>query len=236
MEPTSGASGRSGRSGGSWLEVLGILAGVILVALLLVPRATGTGRKSERIRCVNNLKQLGISLRVFQDDLQGRSRPLSGLEDASLYYAWLMTVSNELATPRVLVCSTDRRTRVEVANWGEVGSPHARNRVVSYFAGPDADEVHPRRVMFGDRSLEAGPPLPPFSYRSPRSVLGDLGTNAAVFERSLRWTPNAMHRNQGNLVLADGSVQMADTRRLGEILAGTGDARNRVVQPGMGPD
>jgi prepilin-type processing-associated H-X9-DG protein len=228
-------SRRFGRRGVSLPEVLVIGILVVLLASLLLPRPN-TNRKSERIRCVNNLKQVGISLRVFQDDLQGRQRALSPLADPGLYYAWILTFSNELATPRVLICSTDRRTRVEAASWADVVKPGARNRAVSYFAGPDATEDRPGNVLFGDRSIEARAPLPPFSYRSPRAILGDLGTNAGAWERNLGWTTDAMHRNQGNLAMADGSVQQADTRRFREILGNTGDPRNRVVQPGSGPD
>lgn len=55
--------------------------------------------------------------------------------------------------------------------------------------------------------------------------LVDLGTNSPI-----AWTPE-IHKNAGNLGLADGSVQQATTSLLKAQLASSGDTTNRVLFP-----
>jgi len=40
-----------------------------------------------------------------------------------------------------------------------------------------------------------------------------------------------MHKNQGNVALADGSVQAFSSSRLQEVLSNTGVATNRLAMP-----
>ena len=49
-----------------------------------------------------------------------------------------------------------------------------------------------------------------------------MGTNFTDADLSPCWT-KTMHRSQGNVLLADGSVQQFSSRRLREQLRGTGD-------------
>ena len=50
------------------VEVLVIIAVLVVVAALLLPVLAITKRKSSRIGCVNNLKEIGLSFRVWEGD------------------------------------------------------------------------------------------------------------------------------------------------------------------------
>lgn len=222
------------------VEALTTVIGVSLVLLLalgsvlsLGPRRHG---KSDRIRCVNNLKQVGIAFRVGEGEAPSNGGFLGQVTNASEYYAGLMSLSNHFITPRILVCPTERRQRTEARDWEEFGRETIRNRAISYFAVKGAEETRPQIPLFGDRSLEARPPLPPFGYRSPRAVMGLLGTDTATIRSSLSLTPDVMHRGSANVAMADGSVQQVTAVRIPELLSATGSAGLPIIQPGEGPD
>ncbi len=118
---------------------------------------------------------------------------------------WTFVVmSNELKTPKILVCPSD--VRKPVVNFG----PGFANSNVSYFVGVTADETQPHMLLSGDRNLTNGP-LPP-----NRLLL--LATNSAP-----GWN-HELHRFRGNVALADGSVQSLDIPRLRTAFTNAGNS------------
>jgi prepilin-type processing-associated H-X9-DG protein len=95
------------------------------------------------------------------------------------------------------------------------------NSNVSYFVGVDASESAPQMVLSGDDNwLIGGPRGVPVK---PGLLL--LATNAPV-----AWS-ETRHKQQGNVGLADGSVQGWSSSKLTEGLILTGVATNRFVFP-----
>lgn len=87
--------------------------------------------KAMRIQCVNNLKQLGLAARVWAADNQGVFPPN------------IHSMSNELVTPKVLVCPADTSRQV-AESWDNFGSAN-----MSYeFLAANGTETEPQRVLF----------------------------------------------------------------------------------------
>jgi hypothetical protein len=87
--------------------------------------------KARGIACVNNLKQLGLAVRIWASSHGGLLPPD------------LLSLSNELVSPKILVCPEDTG-RPAAADWG--GFTPAN---VSYeFLAPSGDETEPTRVVF----------------------------------------------------------------------------------------
>ncbi len=87
--------------------------------------------KAESIHCINNLKQMGLSVRVcaiFNNDISPPD---------------MLSMSNELGTPIILVCPTDKG-RQPASNFA---SYSAANCSYEYLA-PSAPEPEPNRVLF----------------------------------------------------------------------------------------
>ena len=121
-------------------------------------------------------------------------------------------MSNELSTPKTLICPADVRQPAK-----DFGSTFC-NSNISYFVGVDADQSHPQMILSGDDNFEiAGIPV--------KSGLLELSTNAPV-----AWTA-ARHKFVGNIGLADGSVQQVTTHSLKTALQQTGLATNRLAIP-----
>jgi prepilin-type processing-associated H-X9-DG protein len=181
------------------LFVVGIIA--ILVALLL-PALTKAQQQAKRAQCVSQLRQMGIAFQGFAHDHNGQfpmAVPANAggtLEtamnaarlDGQFYFSYrhLQVLSNELVTPRILICPADSRSP---------GSSFSvlTNENVSYFVGINADYSRPNSILAGDRNVT--------NDWARAGSLARLGGNF-----SLRWTEE-LHGFKGNLLFSDGRVE-----------------------------
>ncbi len=121
-------------------------------------------------------------------------------------------MSNELSTPKIIVCPEDKR-RTWATNWVIDFS----NQNLSYFVGFNASETNANSLLSGDRYLTAAQTL--------ANGFLELTTNENV-----RWT-RKYHTYHGYLLLADGSVQQVDSVGLQKALRNSGVATNRLAIP-----
>jgi prepilin-type N-terminal cleavage/methylation domain-containing protein len=115
------------RRGFTLVELLVVIATIAILAVLLLPALAQTNRRSLRIQCINNLKQIGLSFRVWGDD-HGDKYPMAvstanggALENVSSLATCttalppagysltqvFCVMSNDLNTPKILYCPTD---------------------------------------------------------------------------------------------------------------------------------
>jgi prepilin-type processing-associated H-X9-DG protein len=127
-------------------------------------------------------------------------------------FRFFQVLSNELATPLVLLCPKDKE-RIGMTNF----TLDFDNSNISYFLGVDATRTNTTMFLSGDRNLENGLPV-------KRGLL-TLTTNVPV-----SWT-RKMHDKSGNVSFPDGSVQPLSTPALRSALAATGVATNRLAMP-----
>jgi prepilin-type processing-associated H-X9-DG protein len=200
------------------IELLVVVAVVAVLGFVLVTASRRTQQRAFKISCTSNLMQIGISFKTWALDNKdlfpwqvltnqaGEIRP----EAATNVYVHFLVMSNELTTPRPLRCPADASR--------PVATTFARlsNTNVSYFLNLDAKETTPQMFLAGDRNLTNGLPL-------TNHVLF-LATNLPA-----GWT-HEMHSGNGNVALADGSVQQFSTIRLGRAVTNAG-AGNRLLMP-----
>ena len=202
----SSGGGRQLRSAFTLLELLVVIAIIAILAALLLPALSEAKARARRIQCVSHLHELGIAFQSFAHDHNSRfpmSIPaaaggaLEFVQNTSnlrgeFYFAFrqFQTLSNELVSPKLLVCPADNRS--PATNFAAL-----QNANVSYFVGVDADYSQPNSMLSGDRNLTND-----FSAGSTTLRLGPLS--------SLRWTAE-LHRFKGNLLFADGRVLERNT-------------------------
>lgn len=144
--------------------------------------------------------------------------------------AWhhFQILSNELASGKIVMCPADRNRLNDEAidflqNADSFSHSLKQNQALSYFVGLEADETKPQAILAGDRSIAAGPGFagPALDESSP--ALGGVGIfspNSSVGSRR-RWSnepTNNIHDLQGNITLADGSVQQVSGQKLEDQL------------------
>jgi prepilin-type processing-associated H-X9-DG protein len=212
---------RGSNTGLTLVEVLVVIGVMVLLVGLLLPWLARNNHSASRISCTNNLKQIGLAVRLFAVD-NGDKFPwkLSNSAGGSLEcvsapsqaFRHFLVMSNELSTPKILHCPEDKRRGPSI-DWLTLN-----NANLSYFIGLDASETYPQLILAGDSNL--------MTNRVPvGSGLLLLTTNV-----SLGWT-TARHQGSGNISLGDGSVQQITSIRLQQHLAGSNVGTNRIVIP-----
>ncbi len=202
------------------IEVLVVIAVAVCLAGLLIPWLAHSNHKKGRNHCVNNLKQAGLAARIFATDNgdkfpwrvstnSGGSREFADTPFSAFRH--FLVMSNELSTPKVIVCPQDGR-RTRATNWNEVG-----NGNVSYFVGLEAVETYTQSILFGDRYVQT--PVPP--------VDGCLRLQAGD---RVGWAKD-FHHSEGNLAFGDGSVAHLTSDRLQAALRRSGSTTNRWMIP-----
>ncbi len=201
-------TGKPGRMAFTLLEMLAVISIVGFLSMLLVPTLVRSGDKARRVRCLSNLRQVGIAFHSFLPD-HGDSFPMDvstnsggtyeiltasylAHGDSYLAYAHFQALSNELANPAVLVCPADR-ARAVAGDFSSLG-----NQNVSYFVGANADVSLPNSLLAGDRNI-----LPAGS--SARALVRLNADNPAGWTREV-------HGLKGDQLFADGHVERVNGR------------------------
>lgn len=200
------------------LELVVIILLLMALAALVLPILSGRPDTGIRINCTNNLKQIGLSFKIWsldnQDRLPMEVPTAEGGAKESLERGLVCSVfevmSNELSTPKVLLCPQDT-----ARHWPSNACWALTDKNISYFVCQRPDPSGRPGLLAGDRNLT-----------------NQVVRNYVPFTRelSLGWTEE-MHCQKGTVGFVDGQVDQFANDQLVIKRQGKTIETNRLLVP-----
>ena len=207
------------------IDVMVTVLILVLMAVIFLPALAAAKKKPIKITCVNNLTQIGLAFRIWSvynggkypmevSVTNGGAMELAALSNAAAIF---QVISNELYTPKVLICPSDTKRRYATNFSGALSTNN-----ISYFVGLDANTNSPKTFLSGDRNIV---------------ILGGIIKNGVIeitTKNPVGWS-SELHGGFGNIAFPDGTVHRTESRgtswNLRDLIRKTGLATNRLAIP-----
>jgi prepilin-type N-terminal cleavage/methylation domain-containing protein len=197
------------------IELLVVIAIIGILAAMLLPALAAAKKKAQKISCVNNLRQVGISFRIWEGD-NGDKYPQNGAQTSitptTNTVSTFQVMSNQLSNPKIVFCPSDAiHTPGNNLTFQNLANS-------SYVVNQFATESDPQIILDADCSIGS-------STASTSRYQG----NTPLSTTTWFWTTD-LHNLSGNIGLSDGSVQSVSQNGLVTAIGNSGSQVNIGTQ------
>lgn len=229
------------------VELLVTLAVIAILIALLLPALGGARRASQRIECINNLKQWSLGMRGFLDDHQEFFPRENAVDEINSWYLATVTTNNDIWYNALPVQMGTRPLADYASLAADQGDFYIRNSgfhcPVARFTSlaetypnfsyamnsklmvPNTGKVMYQAIMDPVRTpffLDSGVP-------GERPIAGQKDYNGQPHAYASRFS--ARHEGSGNLAMADAHVETLPARKVVDSTPGSLDRGKSVWPP-----
>lgn len=219
-----------------------VLLTMLLLAIIMamtLPVYQAGRRRSARADCIENLQQISVALRTWEEDGGPRTSLLEtnsqtiGLDDGQRAWVNVLGISNIVRLSKVLHCPIDTETPMTT-------TPFGVKMRFSYFLNLDARLCYPQELLSGDDNIDLGNAISLEPLIVNGTPVEDVPVKPGILvlpsKTPFSWSDTTRHMLVGNISLADGSVQEESSYDLEAAIQisttnATGVLTNRIAIP-----
>jgi len=223
-------------------ELLVILFVTVGLTAIALPVLGATSARSRLAQCFNNLREIGRASQAWASEkndfpwlipradggLNNRDGQIPFAANPFIHFSFM---SNELVSPRLLVCPSDTVKKVAKdfssnLDGGFLGLAY-QNNALSYLVGFHGSVTLPREILSGDRTMRT-------TVNEHCSVVGVPASALVPGDSSIMWTN--LHSKTGHLLFSDTSVENLSSAQLRKTIAdssGNTAAPTHIQIPGL---